>query len=274
MFNAKTKKLIKKIIPKGLHEPLSTLARTRQPRNASLKPIIPAHSSASSPFEFAFARDNLLQELGAKYCPTKRLHNYLVYYWAHFRDIRHQVRSFLEIGLETDRSIRMWEEFFPNAEICGIDIDPKCKLFEGGRRRIFIGDQSDCDFLEELLMNVAYPFDVVIDDGSHYVKHQIESFNYLFPRMSSHGVYVVEDTGGCVEDFHLATVNALKSLVDSVMHWPRKFPARKWTELQAFGDEATWLDKNIVGVAFYRWMVVIMRGRNPQDNPFLGSKQR
>jgi hypothetical protein len=64
----------------------------------------------------------------------------------------------------------------------------------------------------------------------------------------------------------------MKRLVDSVMHWPPGYPARNWRSLKEFGDEASWADRNVVGVAFYRWMVVVMRGRNPSDNAFLGDE--
>jgi hypothetical protein len=213
--------------------------------------------------------DNYLAELGETFKPTKRFHNYLVYYHLHFRDVRERVRTVLEIGLETDRSLRMWEAYFPKAEVFGIDIDPACKAFEGGRRRVFIGDQSDTAFLEACLQSIGRSLDIVIDDGSHRVDHQIASFNYLFPRLSSHGIYVMEDTGGCVGDFRLRTVNRLKRLVDAVFYWPPKQRDRNWSELSAFPDDAPWAARNITGVAFYRWIVFIMRGQNPEDNPYL-----
>lgn len=221
-----------------------------------------------SAFPFPISANNPLSELGERYQPTKQLHNYLVYYWMHFRDIRFDVRKVVEIGVQTDRSIRMWEEFFPNATIYGIDIDPACKRFEGGRRRIFVGDQGDADFCARVIRETG-AVDIVIDDGSHRVEHQLASFRALFPAMTDHGIYVIEDTGGCVEDFELVTVNALKRLVDSIMYWPRGFVPSQWPHLTHFPDQAEWIDKNIIGIAFYRWIVFIMRGRNPGDNPFL-----
>ena len=250
--------------------PCSVFFKARQPRSAKVHlDAVGAPSSTPSPYPFQVSHDNPLEELGAKYAPTKRLHNYLVYYWSHFRDVRYQVRSVLEIGLETDRSIRMWEEFFPNAEIIGIDINPACSSFEGGRRRVFIGNQSDPVFLNRVCSEVSSPFDIVIDDGSHMVTHQIASFDFLFPKMSSHGIYVIEDTGGCVEDYALATANAMKPLVDSIFYWPPGYPANKWTHLSKFDENCGWIDRNIVGISFYRWMIVILKGHNPQDNQFL-----
>ncbi len=225
----------------------------------------------SSPFRSVVDPDNFLEALGRKYQPSKRHHNYLQHYWAHLRDIRHQVRSMVEIGVQTDRSVRMWEEFFPHATIYGIDIDPQCKQFEGGRIQIRVGDQSDPHFLNQLLEETGDRLDLVIDDGSHIPEHQLRSFEILFPHLSDHGVYVVEDTGGVVGDTGHRTIGSLQQLVNHVMYWPEGFAPQDWGKLSRFPDTATWADRNIVGLAFYRWIVFVFRGRNPGDNPYLKS---
>jgi hypothetical protein len=230
-----------------------------------------AGGAARSPFPFPIARGNPLEKLGVKYAPTKQQHDYLVYYWLHFRDIRDQVRNVLEIGVQTDRSMRMWEEFFPNATIHGIDIDPQCKQFEGNRRRVHIGDQGDAAFLRRVVAHADAPFDIVIDDGSHRVEHQLTSFEVLFPALSEHGIYVVEDTGGVVADYNLRTVNALKTLVNHIMYWPAALDPGDWPKLTTFPEGATWIDRHVIGIAFYRYIVFILRGRNPDDNPFAGA---
>jgi hypothetical protein len=247
---------------------LITKGQSLMPRYKFSFPGASAYSQRS-PYPFVVNTDNLLGNLAEKYLPTKRLHNYLVYYWMHLRDIRLDVRSVLEIGIQTDHSIRMWEEFFPNAIIHGLDVDPNCRKFEGGRRRIFIGDQGDYDFLRQVTENASQPFDVIIDDGSHLVSHQLRSFDFLFPTMSDHGVYVIEDTGGCVGDYDLRTVNSLRTLISEIMYWPRGFDPKNWPHLSKFSNEASWIARNVIGIAFYRWIVFVMRGRNPEDNPFL-----
>lgn len=230
--------------------------------NISLSPTV-----SQSPFPFMVSKDNLLETLGAKYQPTKRLHNYLAYYWMHFRDIRLEVKKVLEIGIGTGASLRMWEEFFPNATIYGIDLNPRCKDFEGERRKVLIGDQADRHFLEQVIQQTNGALDIIIDDGSHLMEHQLKSFEFLFPTMSDHGIYAIEDTG--FRDFNLGTVHSLKALVEPIMYWPKGFKQRDWPYLIHFPNGASWIDKHIIGVAFYRWIVFIMRGKNPQDNPFL-----
>ena len=54
-------------------------------------------------------------------------------------------------------------------------------------------DQSDEKFLQELVDEYG-EFDVIIDDGSHHVAHVNKTFQYLYPKMSKDGVYLVEDT--------------------------------------------------------------------------------
>jgi len=180
------------------------------------------------------------------------------------------VKNVLEVGIQTDKSIRMWEEFFPNATIHGIDIEPGCKQFEGDRRRMHVGDQSDRAFLARVVAAADGPFDIVIDDGSHRVEHQLTTFDCLFPAMAEHGIYVVEDTGGCVGDPELVTIGALETLVESIQHWPNGVQPSDWPRVHEFPGSASWADRHVIGIAIYRWIVFVMRGRNPQDNPFLG----
>jgi hypothetical protein len=222
---------------------------------------------AKSPHGFPIDLDNPLEALGRKYEPTKREHNYLPFYWMHLRDIREKVRNVCELGVQSDRSIRMWEEFFPGATIYGVDIDPAVRRFEGGRRRIRIGDQSDRGFLKGLVDEVEGGLDIVIDDASHRMRHQLISFDALFPALTSHGVYVVEDTGGVSNS--QPTVDRLKELVDSIMHWPKDWEPEDWPQLTSLPDDAGWAARHTIGIAFYRWIVFVYRGHNPGDNPHL-----
>jgi hypothetical protein len=265
------RQLARRRLPPEARHFLQRLVATKRawtPRRRFRFASAPDHASAS-PYPFPVDRDNELERLGARFQPTKRLHDYLPYYWMHFRDIRFDVSRVLEIGVQSDRSIRMWEEFFPNATVYGLDIDPACRAFEGGRRRIFIGDQGNRDFLRHVASEAGGAFDIVIDDGSHRVEHQLVSFDTLFPLLTSHGIYVVEDTGGCVGDPGLATVRSLTRLVESVMYWPPGFRPEDWAHLTEFPREALWADRHVIGVACYRWLVFVMRGANPGDNKHL-----
>ena len=252
----------KKVLPKSLQlKAMRARSKIKSLRRGSL--LFAERQPDPSPYSFVVDHDNPLEALGAKYYPSKRWHNYLVYYWLHFRDIRLQVKRVLEVGVLTGESILMWEEFFPNAIIYGMDIDPKCRKCEGGRRKILIGDQGDITFLQQTARE-ASGFDIIIDDGSHRVEHQLTTFKTLFPYLTENGVYVIEDTGGVVGDYDLRTVNTLKPIIDHIMHWPKDFDPSDWAALTDFPAGTPWIDKNVIGIAFYRWIVFVMRGKNPQ----------
>ena len=124
------------------------------------------------------------------------------------------------------QSLRMWKEYFPNAQIVSIDIHDKSALQET-RIKIYQGSQEDADFLKKVNAESG-PFDIIIDDGSHISRHIITSFTVLFPLMASDGIYLVEDLacsydrkwGG--DSFNLnnkkTSMGYFKSLLDLLNH--------------------------------------------------------
>ena len=67
-------------------------------------------------------------------------------------------------------------------------------------------------------------------------------------------------------------MNSLKVIIDHVMYWPSGYPGRDWPNLRHLPCDAPWVTRHVIGIAFYRWIVFVMRGRNPEDNPFLEQK--
>ena len=131
-------------------------------------------------------------------------------------------------------SLGMWAEYFPNADIHGIDIYEKNLQ---GRFTTHTGDQSDVEFLKELIKKIGTPT-IIIDDGSHVNSHMIVSFDTLFPLLKfDGGIYIVEDIyrahplkdGGTDERMidHLKDLSDfclnLHGLVPRAMHFHRGF---------------------------------------------------
>jgi hypothetical protein len=84
----------------------------------------------------------------------------------------------------------------PGSRIIGIDINPACKAHEDDGIEVFIGSQDDPAIIDEIFSR--YPqVDVVLDDGSHKMQHMIASFELMYDRLQSNGVYIVEDTHTC-----------------------------------------------------------------------------
>lgn len=140
--------------------------------------------------------------------------------------------KFLEIGLLQGSSLELWREYFPLAQLDGIDIaiHPRCARQPcrlGPRVRLFQGDASDESFVlpfiaasvrgaaagaegeqwggapsggdEHATGAAAWSmeaglYDVVVDDGSHVPQHQLAALRLLFTHaLKPGGVYIVED---------------------------------------------------------------------------------
>jgi cephalosporin hydroxylase len=125
----------------------------------------------------------------------------IIHKWSHYFDIyeRHFSRFknkeivILEIGVSNGGSLQMWKNYFgANTKVYGIDINPMCKELEEENIEIFIGSQSDRNFLKTV-KNQIPPIDILIDDGGHTMNQQIVSYEELFDHVKSDGVYLCED---------------------------------------------------------------------------------
>jgi predicted O-methyltransferase YrrM len=135
-----------------------------------------------------------LDEIGLKFQTDKASHHhgYLGFYERFFADLRDRKDlRLLEIGVHQGASARMWEEYFPDGRIIGVDVNPDARQHASGRIVVELADQSDVAAL--VALGAHGPFDIIIDDGSHVWDHQITSFRYLYPLLKAGGYYVMED---------------------------------------------------------------------------------
>lgn len=137
---------------------------------------------------------NILDELAIKYGTDKgpRHHNYTPTYFSYFEKMRNEPLKILEIGVHKGSSLMMWQDFFVSSSIYGID-KGDTSFLNKDRIKTFKGDQTNTDFLLKVHKEVG-PFDIIIDDGSHIVDHQITTFQFLFECLTHGGIYVIEDT--------------------------------------------------------------------------------
>lgn len=120
--------------------------------------------------------------------------NYISSYDTLFSRYRDRPVRFLEIGVQHGGSLLLWKRYFhPASRFVGIDLNADCKKLEDDQIRIYIGDQGDQRFIDEVAAKET-PFDIIVDDGSHVCRHQILCFERLFvPALKDEGLYIVED---------------------------------------------------------------------------------
>ncbi len=126
----------------------------------------------------------------------------LIHKWDHYFDIyekyfskyRGKELNILEIGISHGGSLQLWKKYFGDGvNIYAIDINPECQKFEDDQTKIFIGSQSDRQFLESVISQIPL-MDIIIDDGGHRMDHQLVSFEMLYMKVKEGGIYLVEDT--------------------------------------------------------------------------------
>lgn len=121
-------------------------------------------------------------------------HVYTPYYHEIWKDRRQEVMNVLEIGINHGCSMRLWQDYFPNAHIYGIDSDPNTLRDYGPRVHCARAYQQDRDSLLAAMQEFRNPkFDFIVDDGSHEFNHQWISANVLMPFLKKDGLYVIED---------------------------------------------------------------------------------
>lgn len=214
---------------------------------------------------------SLLEELAIKYGASKLYSDFLRRYDALFFLRRHEIRRVVEIGLQrpgqVGSSIQMWEEYFPNATIFGLDINPDCLVMAGGRVKISIVDSSDKAAVDTFIAEQGAEFDLIIDDGSHWFQDQIDTFHNFFPHLKQGGHYVVEDLVSGDGPHRYYAVQAFKELIDGINYIPNTVSTG--AAVKSFGAIDCRYVREITGVQFFRDILFIEKGRNPEDNRFL-----
>lgn len=131
-----------------------------------------------------------LQNLGVLHGTDKAAHGYLPIYERYLAG--RELRTILEIGVYSGKSLKMWRDFFPDAQIFGLDVDPGCRKFSEGNVLVATGSQDDPAALDDLI-ELSGGFDLVVDDGSHVNSLTMKSFEHLWPHTRQ--LYVIEDLG-------------------------------------------------------------------------------
>jgi hypothetical protein len=148
-----------------------------------------------------------LCEIGAKHGTDKSpysyvnkdyyRHSYTPFYSILFSRYRHQKINFGEIGILHNSSIKMWREYFLNANIYAwdghrehIENAKKCKL------QNVVYDYMHTSFeesIEQSLSKCKVKFDILIDDASHLFWDQIRLIRGCAKYLLPSSILIIED---------------------------------------------------------------------------------
>ena len=122
------------------------------------------------------------------------LHSYLDTYEDLFSKFRNKDINLLEIGIGNGGSLKLWQKYFTGkSNIYCIDIS-----FDEVTHKDLVSQENmtiiwkDIESCTPSILNPIM-FDIVIEDGSHYLKHQIKSWELFKDRLNPGGILVIED---------------------------------------------------------------------------------
>ena len=158
-----------------------------------------------------------------QYKTDKTINGYTDLYYCLFQPYRHEVKNILEIGIGTvicgapstmygqdmydlpgyrpGASLRTFRDWFPNATVYGIDIQPDTQFTED-RIVTMLGDSTDKSQVDRCMEEKGITpgfFDIIIDDGLHTQAANLATITNFFPYLKSNGLYVIEDVDGKTE---------------------------------------------------------------------------
>jgi hypothetical protein len=113
--------------------------------------------------------------------------HYLGLYKRYLAPREANIRKVLELGVAQGESLLAWLQWFPEAQVIGVDnrYVPKEQLID--RCRIIQADQADPELLD------LGKFDLIVDDAGHDPIKQRASLGLLWTSLNKGGLYVIED---------------------------------------------------------------------------------
>jgi cephalosporin hydroxylase len=114
------------------------------------------------------------------------------YYEKEFFNYKDKEINFLEIGIRGGGSMKLWSEYFENANlIIGVDVDESA--IAGEFRSIDGVQYYFGDAYTQEIINSVPDLDIFLDDGPHTLESQLSAIENYLPKVKSGGLFIIED---------------------------------------------------------------------------------
>jgi SAM-dependent methyltransferase len=184
---------------------------------------------------------------------TSSWHNYTTFYYSIFKDIRFDKLRVFELGLGTNNtnipcnmgidglpgaSLYGWEEFFPNAEIFGADIDTDI-IFNTDKIKTFYCDQTNPEIIRNMWADYLLQdgFDIIIEDGLHEFNANVCFFENSIHKLNPGGYFIIEDI----------QTNNEQSFINKMKEWEGQYTHCSFTFLK-IPSSINYCDNNLLVV--------------------------
>jgi hypothetical protein len=129
--------------------------------------------------------------------PALHKHPYTAIYNLLFNQYRNAYIVFVELGIEWNASMKVWDNYFDNAIIYGfeyyqekIDFALQDNL---NKVRYKLIDVTSDESIHKGFRDLAAPPTIVIDDSTHNFDDQVKIIRTVLPYIASTGMLIIED---------------------------------------------------------------------------------
>lgn len=130
-------------------------------------------------------------------------HNYLTVYEKLFSPIKETVKTVLEIGIDKGGSIELWRQYFLQAEITGIELQPDTVFLQEDRLHLSFNTNA---YTMQTVDSLQGSFDILIDDGSHILQDLLFVLQVYSCKLTKTGILILEDI--CCDSWRQALLQA------------------------------------------------------------------
>ena len=126
------------------------------------------------------------------------IHSYLPLYQKLLISKKETAKNVLEIGICHGGSIKLWSNFFTNANVYGLDIMNSNNVWEGikNKEKIILYTSIDAysnDFFINHFLNKNILCDFMLDDGPHTLESMKQFIQLYSQIMADNGILIIED---------------------------------------------------------------------------------
>lgn len=127
-----------------------------------------------------------------KHTDKDTVHSYIDVYDEYFASRKSTAAQVLEVGIFQGGSILLWQQYFTNAEVTGLDMQIHQNITNLDQERI---RKLICNaYTHETIAKLSdRKYDVILDDGPHTIDSMKFIATHYTPLLADNGILVIED---------------------------------------------------------------------------------
>jgi cephalosporin hydroxylase len=126
------------------------------------------------------------------------LHSYIELYEKLLCSQKETAKNVLEVGIYNGGSIKLWRDYFVNAQVYALDIIHENKIWDKIKndQRITLYTSTDAyndNIFKTKFLDTGLKFDFMLDDGPHTLDSMIKFIKLYSQIMTEKGILIIED---------------------------------------------------------------------------------